>query len=71
MNEAIASPAATPAAAPAGTLGFRALFAAAMTGYILIALRYEERDLHEAHGDDYAAYTRRTSMLIPRPFFRE
>lgn len=57
-------------ATPWMTVG-HALFAAAMTGYILIALRYEERDLHEAHGDDYAAYTRRTSMLIPRPFFRE
>ncbi len=40
-----------------------ALFAVAMTAYILIALRHEERDLLEAHGDAYARYQR---QLLPR-----
>lgn len=41
------------------------LFAAAMTGYILIAIRLEERDLIRTLGDDYADYRERVPMLVP------
>jgi protein-S-isoprenylcysteine O-methyltransferase Ste14 len=41
------------------------VFAAALTAYILAAIRWEERDLAEAH-PEYAAYRRRVPMLIPR-----
>ena len=44
----------------------RLLFAAAMTGYVLMAVQFEERDLVGAFGDDYRAYRRRTPGLIPR-----
>lgn len=40
------------------------LFAAAMTAYILLAIRYEERDLLASYGD-YADYRQRVPMLIP------
>lgn len=42
------------------------LFAAATTGYILVGLRLEERDLVAAFGDDYRAYRSRVPALIPR-----
>lgn len=41
------------------------LFAAGMTAYILIAIRYEERDLIAYLGEDYVAYRRRVGMLVP------
>lgn len=41
------------------------LFAAAMTGYILIAIRFEERDLVHFLGDQYAEYRGRVPMLVP------
>jgi protein-S-isoprenylcysteine O-methyltransferase Ste14 len=41
------------------------VFAAALTAYILAAIRWEERDLTEVHSE-YAAYRRRVPMLIPR-----
>ena len=41
------------------------VFALGMTAYILVAIRYEERDLVEFHGERYAAYRRQTPMLIP------
>ncbi|MCA9247216.1 MAG: isoprenylcysteine carboxylmethyltransferase family protein [Planctomycetales bacterium] len=45
----------------------RLLFAAAMTAYILIGIRMEERDLLAHHGDDYRQYQQRTRMLLPIP----
>lgn len=41
------------------------LFAAAMTGYILIAIRFEERDLVHYLGPDYEDYRQRVPMLFP------
>ena len=43
-----------------------ALLAAGMTVYILIAIRYEERDLVSLFGADYEAYRGRAGMLIPK-----
>ena len=42
------------------------LFAVGMTAYILIAIRYEERDLVQFLGDDYSEYREKVPMLIPR-----
>ena len=43
------------------------LFALATTGYILIVIQLEERDLAKAHRE-YAGYRQRVPMLIPRLF---
>ncbi len=53
-------------AAPAMSQG-RLLFAVVSTGYIFIGIRLEERELLAQHGEDYAAYRRRTRMLFPLP----
>jgi protein-S-isoprenylcysteine O-methyltransferase Ste14 len=53
-------------ATPAMTLG-HLLFAAAMTAYILIALRLEERDLVGFLGERYRAYRKEAGMLLPLP----
>jgi protein-S-isoprenylcysteine O-methyltransferase Ste14 len=42
------------------------LLALGMSAYMLIAIRYEERDLVELFGDDYEDYRRRVGMLTPR-----
>lgn len=41
-------------------------FAVLMTVYILAAIRWEERDLVDALGQQYADYQRRVPMLAPR-----
>ncbi|MCE4557075.1 methanethiol S-methyltransferase [Pelomonas cellulosilytica] len=43
-----------------------ALFAAACTGYILIGIWFEERDLVEQFGKRYLAYRDQVGMLLPR-----
>ncbi|WP_017932672.1 methanethiol S-methyltransferase [Robiginitomaculum antarcticum] len=44
------------------------LFAIATTGYILIGIQLEERDLVAVFGDKYKVYRQQVSMLIP--FFK-
>lgn len=43
------------------------LFAASMTAYILVGIRFEESDLLRVHGERYARYRDRVAMLIPLP----
>lgn len=43
------------------------VFAAGMSAYILIAIRYEERDLVSFHGEAYERYREEVPMLVPVP----
>jgi protein-S-isoprenylcysteine O-methyltransferase Ste14 len=52
--------------APTMTLG-HFLFSAGMSGYILIAIRFEERDLVEHIGEPYQRYREQVPALVPRP----
>lgn len=41
------------------------MFAVVTTGYILVAIQFEERDLVDALGDDYRRYRETVPMMIP------
>jgi protein-S-isoprenylcysteine O-methyltransferase Ste14 len=41
------------------------VFAIATSGYIVVCILLEERDLMKCHGADYAAYRARVPMLFP------
>lgn len=43
------------------------MFAVGMSGYILVALRYEERDLVQHIGERYVRYREQVPALLPRP----
>ena len=51
---------------PAMTVG-HLLFSVATTGYILIAIQLEERDMINTFGDQYRRYRQQVAMLLPMP----
>jgi protein-S-isoprenylcysteine O-methyltransferase Ste14 len=53
-------------ATPTMTAG-HLLFASVLTGYMILAVRFEERDLVAHFGAKYEAYRRQVPKFIPRP----
>jgi methanethiol S-methyltransferase len=53
-------------ATPVMTIG-HLVFAIATTGYVLVAIQLEERDLVREYGDSYERYRRAVPMLAPVP----
>ena len=52
--------------APTMTAG-HLLFSAGMSGYIFLAMRFEERDLVQHIGEPYQRYRQQVPALVPRP----
>jgi protein-S-isoprenylcysteine O-methyltransferase Ste14 len=52
-------------AAPDMSVG-RMLFAVLATAYIIVAVRFEERDLLAQHGEAYQRYAARVPRFVPR-----
>jgi protein-S-isoprenylcysteine O-methyltransferase Ste14 len=53
-------------ATPTMTVG-HLLFASVLSGYMVLAVQFEERDLVAYFGEKYEAYRRQVPMFIPRP----
>lgn len=54
---------------PTMTVG-HAFLATLLTGYMVVAVIWEERDLIAHFGEQYLDYRRRVPMFVPRPFSR-